>query len=277
MGRCSTAEHWRADDGVRSHRTPYAALAPIYDLITAGHDYERWIDAVLELYELLTGDLGSGLKVLDIGCGTGRGMAALVARGHRVSGVDISAEMLAIAAERLSCIEPTPMLICQDMRQLDMGQERFQLALGLCGSFNYLRSVSELTTTLDNIASCLVAGGVLVFDITTERKLASAYGLNPCVEEGPDYVLAWDKVWQPRKRLWHFRIDVFTCSSRQMGTRWLWARNTEVHSQHAFSPAEVVDALRVSGFERVVGPLAAFSLEAADSGTERVFYAAQVM
>lgn len=262
---------------MRSRCAPYAALASVYDQITSGYDYGRWIGLVLELYRQLTGHPGEDLEVLDIGCGTGRAMAALGSLGHRVSGVDVSAEMLAVAAERTSHMEPGPMLICQDMRQLDMGHARFRLALGLCGSFNYLRTVSELATTLGRIASSLVAGGVLVFETFTEQKLGSAHGLNPCVLEGPDYLLVWDKVWQPRKRLWHFRVDLFTQSNQRIDANGLWARNTEIHSLHAFEPTEVVDALRESGFGCVVGPLAAFNLEAADSNAARVIYAAQLM
>lgn len=43
-----------------------------------------------------------GARVLDLGCGTGRPMAEeVVARGHRVTGVDQAEALLALAAERL--------------------------------------------------------------------------------------------------------------------------------------------------------------------------------
>ena len=44
----------------------------------------------------------AGLRVLDVGTGTGRGAIALAARGARVTGVDASAEMLAVARRRAS-------------------------------------------------------------------------------------------------------------------------------------------------------------------------------
>lgn len=43
-----------------------------------------------------------GLRVLDVGTGTGRGAIALAARGADVTGVDASAEMLAVARRRAS-------------------------------------------------------------------------------------------------------------------------------------------------------------------------------
>ncbi len=44
----------------------------------------------------LLGDPAGPLDVLDLGCGTGKGTAALVALGHRVVGVDPSEPMLAV-------------------------------------------------------------------------------------------------------------------------------------------------------------------------------------
>jgi SAM-dependent methyltransferase len=63
----------------------------------------------VELYLRLPGDREAGLidaavpagsRVLDLGCGVGRVAAELIATGHRVTGVDDSAEMLAHAAAR---------------------------------------------------------------------------------------------------------------------------------------------------------------------------------
>jgi SAM-dependent methyltransferase len=46
--------------------------------------------------------------VLDIGCGTGRVAAALAERGSRVWGVEPSAEMAALARERISTVKVAP-------------------------------------------------------------------------------------------------------------------------------------------------------------------------
>jgi SAM-dependent methyltransferase len=45
----------------------------------------------------------SGLRVLDVGCGTGETCAIWQAGGAEVTGVDVSAPMLAVAAERTKC------------------------------------------------------------------------------------------------------------------------------------------------------------------------------
>jgi 2-polyprenyl-3-methyl-5-hydroxy-6-metoxy-1,4-benzoquinol methylase len=48
----------------------------------------------------LAGDVG-GLRVLDAGCGVGLHAEELVRRGAAVTGIDLSADMLAVARDRL--------------------------------------------------------------------------------------------------------------------------------------------------------------------------------
>ncbi|WP_144119134.1 class I SAM-dependent methyltransferase [Catellatospora sichuanensis] len=66
--------------------------------------YDQPGNGMIELEEPIVRRILDGLPVgvaLDAACGTGRHAAYLSALGHRVVGVDASAEMLAIARERL--------------------------------------------------------------------------------------------------------------------------------------------------------------------------------
>lgn len=66
-----------------------------------------------------TAHLRPGDAVLDVGCGSGRPMAAaLIERGFRVTGVDASASLIAHAAADL----PEGRFIQADMRTLDLGE-----------------------------------------------------------------------------------------------------------------------------------------------------------
>ncbi len=63
--------------------------------------------------------LSPGEAVLDVGCGSGRPVAAtLLDRGYRVTGVDSSARLIAQAASDLT----SGHFICADMRTFDLGQ-----------------------------------------------------------------------------------------------------------------------------------------------------------
>ena len=66
-----------------------------------------------------TAHLAPGDPVLDVGCGSGRPMAAaLLDRGFRVTGVDSSARLIAHAAADL----PAGQFVQADMRTLDLGE-----------------------------------------------------------------------------------------------------------------------------------------------------------
>ena len=78
------------------------AMAEAFDALRFSGPIGR---LVAESQERVIASFLSPLKdrtVLDVGTGTGRAAIALAARGARVTGVDASAEMLAVAARRAS-------------------------------------------------------------------------------------------------------------------------------------------------------------------------------
>lgn len=68
--------------------------APIYEENVFAKNTIREVDFLIEELNLPPGD-----SVLDIGCGTGRHSIELAKRGYVVTGLDLSSEMLAKAAE----------------------------------------------------------------------------------------------------------------------------------------------------------------------------------
>ena len=84
--------------GVSAGDTPdFGARARIYDTLRPTD--AAWWEAFAAMVEL--GDL-RGQRVLDVGCGTGRLLAALVSEAHaKAWGIDGSAEMVAVARETL--------------------------------------------------------------------------------------------------------------------------------------------------------------------------------
>ncbi len=81
-------------DQVASVREGYDRWAPVYD-----HDANP-LTALEEPYMRRAVGHAQDLDVLDLGCGTGRHTAWLAAAGARVTAVDFSPEMLAIARRK---------------------------------------------------------------------------------------------------------------------------------------------------------------------------------
>ncbi len=93
--------------------------------------------------------------VLDVACGGGRHARALEALGHRVVGVDLSRDLLHVAAESTACVRA-------DMRDLPFGPE-FDAATSFFTSFGYFDDDGN-RATLDGIAHALRPGGAYLLD-----------------------------------------------------------------------------------------------------------------
>ena len=66
----------------------------LYDLIYSKKDYKAETNLISELIKKF---LSSKVNILDIGCGTGQHTLELLKKGYKVTGVDLSNEMLKIA------------------------------------------------------------------------------------------------------------------------------------------------------------------------------------
>ena len=102
----------------------YDKLSPFYDLIS-----DPWEKASRqEGVRLLNPQPGE--ICLDIGCGTGHGIAAMVqaaGSGVRVYGLDLSMRMLRVSAERVNSLQISSavMLVAGDATCLPFGKETF--------------------------------------------------------------------------------------------------------------------------------------------------------
>jgi SAM-dependent methyltransferase len=138
----------------------YEALAPFYDVYTAGYAHDRWLHE-LEALALRCGLCGR--RVLDVACGTGKSFEPLARRGYEITACDLSPKMVAIARDKAP---PNTEVFVADMRDLPMVGS-FDLITCLDDSVNYLLSEEELLDAFRSMASLLAPDGLLVFDVNT--------------------------------------------------------------------------------------------------------------
>jgi SAM-dependent methyltransferase len=134
-------------------------------------------DALARFYDSVQGDraeaaayaraqLPDGVKtVLELACGTGSILAQLRA-DYDVVGVDLSPQMLAIAAEKL----PGVRLVQGDMTAVRLG-ETFDAVLCLYDSINHLLRFEDWERLFDTALAHLAADGVFVFDMNSKERL----------------------------------------------------------------------------------------------------------
>lgn len=151
----------RGEEGYRE----YDSLAPVYDDKYGGYD------ADVAFYRDLA--LAAGGSVLELGCGTGRVLLPISEAGVTVTGIDRSAAMLGVARQKLEQCPPEVQgrtaLVEADMRDFDLGGERFALVYIPFRSFLHLLTVDDQLAALATIGRHLAAGGRLVIDLFTNR------------------------------------------------------------------------------------------------------------
>jgi SAM-dependent methyltransferase len=138
----------------------YDVLAPAYDLLTEGYAYGPWlagIDGLARAHGL------RGRRALDVACGTGKGLEALLDLGYDAVGCDGSPAMAAVARRKLA--GRADVLVC-DMRELP-ALGAFDLVTCLDDAVNHLPSEADVAAALRAMRANLAAGGLLAFDVNT--------------------------------------------------------------------------------------------------------------
>ena len=143
---------------------------------------------------------------LDLMCGSGRLLVPLVARGHKIHGVDLSGSMLARAEERLAAIRLTAPLFRQDVTQMNL-PFRYGCAFIAGGAFQIITDPGAALGTLERVRAHLIAPGTLVIDCFVPAPSVQRLGA-PLVEvrtaklaDGSQIALRSETTWWADARL----------------------------------------------------------------------------
>jgi SAM-dependent methyltransferase len=217
----------------------YGTLAPYYDALTGGYEHDRWLG---RLERLARAHGLAGRRVLDVGCGTGKSLLPLLARGYEGTGCDICPEMLAVAGETLGDgVE----LVQADMRDLpDLGE--FDLVTCLDDAINYLLGEDDLHRAVRSLAGALAPAGLLLFDTNTLLTHRETFSC-AWVAEQPGVFLCWNGHGTDEGAAGErgeASVEIFS-----RGEDGRWTRAQSRHVQRHWGPEEILDALDAAGLE----------------------------
>ena len=127
----------------------YDRVAAAYQRGTEDHDVSQNIEALLDAIEGTPPH-----AILDLGCGPGRDLRAFSALGHEVTGLDGSAELVALARAGTGCT-----VLHQDFLDLDLSPFRFDGIFANAVLFHV--PSSQIGRVLADLATALKPRGVL--------------------------------------------------------------------------------------------------------------------
>ena len=238
----------------------YAALARVYDLLSYDFDYPAWI----ERYEALIRRVNPNAhEICDAGCGTGALTIGLSQKGYKLTGIDLSGDMLSVASDKARKAGQQIAFVKQDMRALALPHP-VDAVISACDGVNYLTKPEAVKSFFSSARACLKPGGALAFDISNEKKLTDMGAEGIFAEETDECAYLWQNEFNEETRL--LRMDLSFYIKAPDGR---YDRYEETHRQRAWRSGEIGQLLLESG-------LCDIAVLGSDAGDEkRIFFSAK--
>ena len=218
----------------------YRNLAVSYDRLTSDVDY----DAVVAFYRqiLETEDLRPRTAV-DLACGTGSVAMLLAKQGLRVTAVDMSEDMLCVAAQKAQELDDPPRFVCQKLQQLRL-LRGVDLAVCALDSMDYIIDPKDCEEAIRRVYKVLNPGGCFIFDVNTPEKLRAMDG-QVFLDEDEDVYCVWRGEFDEETNICSYGMDLF----QRVGD--VWQRSFEEHREYAYSAQQLTGWLKEAGFTSI--------------------------
>jgi len=159
----------------RYHRPWFqAAFGAHYPLLYQHRDETEARRCLELLPQLASLSAGKSTRILDLGCGDGRHLKWLAAAGYAAVGLDLSRQLLALAAARQG-VSHRP-LVQGDMRRLPFGAGSFSSVLSLFTAFGYFGPPAANGEPVAEIARVLKPGGHWFLDYFDGDRVLAELG-----------------------------------------------------------------------------------------------------
>lgn len=241
----------------------YKDLAFSYDRLTNDVDYE----AVVAFYHAILDKEGVHPRTaVDLACGTGSVTVLLAERGYRVTGVDMSEDMLTVAWDKAQGLNNAPAFVCQKLQALRLPRG-VDLAVCALDSLDYILDPQDCKEAISRAYKALNPGGIFIFDVNTPEKLRAMDG-QVFLDEDDDVYCVWRGEFNEQANICSYGMDLFQRSGN------VWHRSFEEHQEYAYSREQLTEFLKNAGFTaiRVYGDR---RLEEPNASDQRIYFSAR--
>lgn len=242
----------------------YESFAYIYDKFMEV-DYAVWLKYIKELWNRF--DFHPSL-LLDLGCGTGEMTGRMAEEGLDMIGVDISADMLAVARQKAEEKELDILYLEQDMRSFEL-YGTVDGVICLCDSLNYITEEEELLQVFRLVNNYLNPSGLFIFDLNTEYKFQHMLGDNTFAEAGEDAAYIWENTYDEIGKINEYYMNFFLKTPEGR-----YERTEECHYERAYDLDFIRSLIEKSGM-KFLAAYDAFTFHPPREDSERIYVVAK--
>jgi SAM-dependent methyltransferase len=181
--------------------------------------------------------LPPGAHILDVCCGTGYLAALVAARGFRVTGLDVSREMLVYARANAPAAE----FILADAASFRLPRV-CDAAVSTFDSLNHLLEPAALGAAFRNIAAALRPGGLLAFDMLLDDAYQTRWGESFALVRDDHLLTITGAAFDAHSRIARITVTMFRLLEGA------WQRSDVTIEERCYSPDEISQALAAAGF-----------------------------
>ena len=240
---------------------PYSQLARIYDHVMRHVDYKRWANYIQSVFARFE---AKPKEILELACGTGVMASILDDRGYRMTGIDRSEGMIAVARQKARDGRRTIRYEVGDMVGVPVSGT-YDAVLCLYDSINYVVDEADIASMLNGLRSVLGTDGLFVFDVCTEINSRRYFHNQVDQESNGDFSYIRRCEYVPEQRI---QVNEFQFTFNHEGKRYT---TRERHEQRIYPIARLAEICRESGY-RVLGAFDGFSFEEASEKSDRVHF-----
>lgn len=209
------------------------------------YDKEPFVQGTMGECDFIEREIGrdTTVKILDIGCGTGRHAIELAKRGYRVTGIDLSEAQLVRAREKAKEAGVTVDLQKHDARALPFENE-FDLAIMLCeGGFSLMETDEMNFEILKNATKALKSKGTLIF--------TTLNGLFPLFHSVAEFYKSVEKEGQSQCKECSFDLLTFRDHNTAVFEDDAGNKRELRCNERYYVPSEITWLLKTLGFKKI--------------------------
>ena len=219
--------------------------------------YDDWEQYILLL--LYKNGVKPDAKITEIGCGTGTMTRRFADYGFKMTGIDISEEMLAEAEAKSKDIT----YIHMDMRELKL-PEKQEVIFSTGDSMNYILTNDDLKKVMKSAYDNLEEGGIFLFDMKTDYFFRYSLDGYSYKEDLGDFSYVWKNHYDEEEHIHTYYLEFKQKNNKTGGVQ------KEIHKQRAFFAGDIIDAAKRAGFKKAA-VYDAFSFEKPKKHSERLY------